>query len=163
MDNKEKKEDKKKGFAWWWIVVTLGLLGGLAYYVWKTPAGAPVSTMSASNIQVCTEAKTINAPQCCTDDLGIISIFESSNTFFVTAKFPGLTEKNPTVTGKVYWPTGEAFPTQPIQLVANTNPDGCFIGKVQPIHGIDWHLGKYTIKLEVNGKAAGERLFEIVR
>lgn len=105
----------------------------------------------------------MNAPQCCTDDLGFISIFESSNTFFVTAKFPGLTEKNPTVTGKVYWPTGEAFPTQPIQLTANASPDGCYIGKVQPIHGINWSLGKYTIKLEVNGKAAGEKVFEIVR
>lgn len=162
MESKEQKDERKSGIVWWWWLLALALLGGLVFFLWKRPVEIAEPSLTP-NIQICTEAKTMNAPQCCSDDLGFISIFESSNTFFVTAKFPGLTEKTPTVTGKVYWSTGEAFPTQPIQLVANASPDGCYIGKVQPIHGTSWSLGKYTMKLEVNGKPAGEKLFEIVR
>lgn len=162
MEKKEEKEERKRVFAWWWLLL-LAILAGGAWYFLK--GGGAVSSVPSINseIRVCNEGKTMNLTQCCDTEQLQISIFETSNIFFVTAKFPGMTAQTPVITGAVHWSTGEKFPTQPIQLAPSSNPDGCFSGKVQPIHGTTWSLGKYTLKLQVNDQPAGEKEFEIVR
>lgn len=166
MQKNEEKEDRKGGLAWLFIVLGLALIGVAVYFFkFSGSNGTAASTATATNsaIQVCVEAKMTNAKQCCDPDQPQISIFESSNIFFVTAQLPDLKEPNASVTAAVHWPTGEKFPTQPITLTKNPGPDGCYNGKVQPIHGTVWSLGKYILKLQVNGQAAGEKEFEIVR
>ncbi len=171
MKQNEEKEGRKRGLAWLFIVLGLVLIGWAVYFFKfsgnggsSAPGSSVASPVTNAAIQVCVEAKMMNAKQCCDPDQPQISIFESSNIFFVTAQLPDLKTPNPTVTAAVHWPTGEKFPTQPIVLTKNAaNSAGCFAGKVQPIHGTAWSLGKYILKLEVDGQPAGEREFEIVR
>lgn len=169
MENKTKEKESKKVFAWWWLLIPVGL--GAAWFLFpKSETGQESSSADlgapalVSDFKICYEANTMVPDNCCTQDLAKVSIFESSNMVFASFKLPASTGANPSITGSVHWQSGEPFPTQPIQFSKKeAQGDACYVGKIQPVHGVLWSLHPFVLKLQVNGQPAGEKTFEIVR
>jgi hypothetical protein len=96
--------------------------------------------------------------------LAKISIFESNSVLHLTGTFQDLEVKSPVITGNVLWDTGENFPTQPINMVRDTSfGESCYVGKIQPINGVQWKLRKYKLQVQVNGDMYTEKVFEMDR
>jgi hypothetical protein len=117
-----------------------------------------------AGLRICTQERLINSAHCCPEDLQKISIFESNSVLHLTGTFPDLAGKTPSITGNVLWDTGENFPTQPITMVRDTSfGESCYVGKIQPINGVQWKLKKFKLQIQVDGKPYAEKVFEMDR
>ncbi len=117
-----------------------------------------------AGLKICTQERLVNSIHCCPEDLPKISIFESNSILHLTGSFTEFAGKQPTITGNVLWDTGENFPTHPITMVQDTSFDeSCWVGKIQPINGVQWKLRKFKLQIQVDGKLYTEKVFEMDR
>ena len=130
----------------------------------ESPTVVEAVTSSNADIRICTLERLKNSIHCCPEDLQKISIFESNSVLHLTGVFKDLKPGNNAVTGNVLWDTGENFPTHPITMVQDTSfGESCWVGKIQPINGVQWKLRKYKLQLQVNGQPYTEKVFEMDR
>ncbi len=129
-----------------------------------SPAVVEAITNDKAGLRICTLERLKNSAHCCPEDLPKISIFESNSVLHLTGSFSDLAGKNPSITGNVLWDTGENFPTQPITMVRDTSfGESCYVGKIQPINGVQWKLKKFKLQVQVDGKLYTEKVFEMDR
>ncbi len=137
-----------------------------------TPEGGEVEAAPAvqassngkADLKICTLERLKNSIHCCPADLAKISLFEANSILHLTGNFLDLEGKNPVITGNVLWDTGENFPTQPITMVRDSSfGELCYVGKIQPINGVQWKLSKYKLQVQVNGELYMEKVFEMDR
>jgi hypothetical protein len=122
------------------------------------------SSNGKADLKICTLERLKNSTHCCPEDLAKISIFEANSVLHLTGIFQDLEGKSPVITGNVLWDTGENFPTQPINMVRDTSfGESCYVGKIQPINGVQWKLRKYKLQVKVNGELYTEKVFEMDR
>jgi hypothetical protein len=122
------------------------------------------SSNGKADLKICTLERLKNSVHCCPEDLAKISIFEANSVLHLTGTFPDLESKNPVITGNVLWDTGENFPTQPINMVRDSSfGELCYVGKIQPINGVQWKLRKFKLQLQVDGQPYMEKVFEMDR
>lgn len=156
----EKTRDKKGVPAWIWPIVLLAAFGIWWFFLRND---SPISSGPKANIMICTLPKMSNQGHCCLEDLTRISLFQDGATLYVTATLPDYSNKDPEIKGVVFWDTGETFPAKPINLTLDTTiGDLCYMSMIQPLHGIKWTPGKYTLQIQVDGKVAGEKGFEVM-
>lgn len=143
------------GFSWWWLLLPIVAVA-IWYFATSKPTLQPI-------IKICTMNQMANE-HCCTDHLSRLTLLETKGAIYVTAVFEGLTGKDPDISGMVYWPNGDFFPTQQIKLTLDeTLGHICYSGMIMPVHGIKWVPSKFTLKLQINGEAAGEKDFELIQ
>ncbi len=130
----------------------------------ESPTTVEAVTNDKAGLRICTQERLKNSAHCCPEDLPKISIFEANSVLHLTGSFSDLADKNPTITGNVLWDTGENFPTQPITMVRDTSfGESCYVGKIQPINGVQWKLKKFKLQIQVDGKPYAEKVFEMDR
>ena len=156
----ENTAERKGGFAWGWLLIPLAALGIWWFFIRdnSTIGGTPEAI-----VKICNLPKMSNQGHCCTEDLQRISLYQDGATLYVTAVFPGYGNNDPAIKGIVFWQTGETFPTNPINLTLDTTiGDICYSAMIQPLHGIKWTPGKFNLQIQVDGKVAVEKGFEIM-
>ncbi len=178
MTEQLKKESaiRKNAFATYWLCCVLAIVLAMFSTNCKsdkpTPEGGEAeattevkaTSNSKADLKICTLERMKNSVHCCPEDLAKISLFEANSVLRLTGNFPELEGKNPTITGNVLWDTGENFPTQPITMVRDTSfGESCYVGKIQPINGVQWKLRKYKLQVQVNGELYTEKVFEMDR
>ena len=157
----EKKPERKIGFDWWWLAFAVAAFGGWWVMFRMNPIGTDTPQ---AIVKICTLSKMSNEGHCCLEDLTRISLFQDGATFYVTATLPGYKNQDPAIKGVVFWQSGETFPAKPINLTLDTSiGDLCYSAMIQPLHGIKWTPGKFKIEIQVDGKIAAEKGFEILR
>jgi hypothetical protein len=130
----------------------------------ETPTAVETTSDDKAGLKICTQERLINSAHCCPEDLAKISIFESNSVLHLTGSFSEFAGKNPTITGIVRWDTGDIFPTKPITMVQDTSfGESCYVGKIQPINGVQWKLKKFKLQIQVDGKPYAEKFFEMDR
>ncbi|MCC6725586.1 MAG: hypothetical protein IT258_13850 [Saprospiraceae bacterium] len=144
----------EKKTNWLWFVGIPILAFGVWWALFRGPQ--PIK----STIRICTRDQ-FSAQNWCDHDMARLSIVEAVlHHPMVSAAFEGRDEADPSIQGTVTNSNGDVFPTQRIQLTMSDGGLG-YAAEIQPVEGIRWELGIYTIKLTYNGEPAGEKQFEV--
>ncbi len=165
MESNEKKEEKKGGFAWWWLLLPIAAFGVWWFFLRNNSGAEAIApAVSGAEIKVCSMYQVPAEGHCCLAEPSQISLFNDGAAMGVSVNFPNPIAADALVKAAVLWPSGEVYPTIPINLTKDTStPNGCYWAMFNPLHGIKWTVGKYRIQVQVGDKVVGEKGFEIVR
>ncbi|MBK9017931.1 MAG: hypothetical protein IPM82_29985 [Saprospiraceae bacterium] len=71
--------------------------------------------------------------------------------------------KTQIIEGILFWDSGESYPTKPIKLTLDGSiGDICYSSMVLPVNGLRWPVGKFYLKILVNGQPVAEKPFELI-